>query len=180
MILGINLLTFDIGEIEEGDFFIHFKVLHKEDDFKFNLISVYGRRNQITNQISYPKLCEYVQKEALPIVIGGDFNIIRRLDEKNNDNYNDRWPYMFNAVIDTLNLREIEMSGRKFTWANHLQNQTFEKLDRILVCTDFESKYPHTTVHALSREISDHTLFFAQIIHLHLINPNLNLNWGGC
>jgi len=125
-------------------------------------------------------LCEYVQKEALPIVIGGDFNIIRRLDEKNNDNYNDRWPYMFNAVIDTLNLREIEMSGRKFTWANHLQNQTFEKLDRILVCTDFESKYPHTTVHALSREISDHTLFFAQIIHLHLINPNLNLNWGGC
>jgi len=45
MILGINLLTFDIGEIEEGDFFIHFKVLHKEDDFKFNLISVYGRRN---------------------------------------------------------------------------------------------------------------------------------------
>jgi exonuclease III len=29
-------------------------------------------------------------KEALPIVIGGDFNIIRRPDEKNNDNYNDR------------------------------------------------------------------------------------------
>jgi len=49
MILGINLLTFDIGEIEEGDFFIHFKVLHKEDDFKFNLISVYAgaTRSQI-------------------------------------------------------------------------------------------------------------------------------------
>ena len=49
------------------------------------------------------------------------------------------------------------MAGRKFTWANHLQNQTFEKLDRILVCTDFESKYPVTSVQALSREISDHT-----------------------
>ena len=127
------------------------------------------------------ELVRVCSKEALPIIIGGDFNIIRRPDEKNNDNYNDRWLFMFNAVIDTLNLREIEMSGRKFTWANHLQNQTLEKLDRILVCTDFESKYPHTTVHALSREISDHTpLFFAQIIHLHLINPNLNLNWGGC
>ena len=96
-------------------------------------------------------------KEALPIVIGGDFNIIRRPDEKNNDNYNDRWPFMFNAVIDSLNLREIEMTGRKFTWANHLQNQTFEKLDRVLVCTDLEAKYPHTTVYALTREISDHT-----------------------
>jgi len=42
MILGAHLLTFDIGEIEEGEFFIRFKLRHKEDDFKFNLISVYG------------------------------------------------------------------------------------------------------------------------------------------
>ena len=62
--------------------------------------------------------------------------------------------FLFNAVIDSLNLREIEMSGRKFTWANHLQNQTFEKLDRVLVCTDFETKYPLTTVNALTSERS--------------------------
>ena len=96
-------------------------------------------------------------KGNLPIIIGGDFNIIRRPDEKNNDNYSDRWPFMFNAVIDTLNLREIDLTGRKFTWANNLPNQTFEKLDRILVCTNFESKYTHTTVHTLTREISNHT-----------------------
>ena len=96
-------------------------------------------------------------KETVPIIIGGDFNIIRSPDEKNNENYNDRWPFLFNVVIDTLSLRELEMAGRKFTWANHLQNQTFEKLDRILVCTEFESKYPLTTIHALNREISDHT-----------------------
>jgi hypothetical protein len=96
-------------------------------------------------------------KETLPIIIGGDFNIIRNPGEKNNESYNDRWPFLFNVVIGTLNLRELEMSGRKFTWANRLQNQTFEKLDRVLVCTDFESKYPLTTVLALSREISDHT-----------------------
>jgi hypothetical protein len=42
MILGVHLLTFDIGQIEEGDFFIRFKLCHKEEDFKFNLISVYG------------------------------------------------------------------------------------------------------------------------------------------
>jgi hypothetical protein len=65
--------------------------------------------------------------------------------------------FLFNAVIDTLNLRELELTGRKFTWANHLQNQTFEKLDRILVCMDFESKYPLSTVVALRREISNHT-----------------------
>jgi len=157
MILGIHLLTFDIGEIEEGEFFIRFKVRHREDDFKFNLISVYGPAQQEYKSHFLSEIVRVCSKEALPIVIGGDFNIIRRPDEKNNDNYNDRWPFMFNAVIDSLNLREIEMTGRKFTWANHLQNQTFEKLDRVLVCTDLEAKYPHTTVYALTREISDHT-----------------------
>ena len=157
MILGIHLLTFDIGEIEEGEFFIRFKVRHREDDFKFNLISVYGPAQHEYKSHFLSEIVRVCSKEALLIVIGGDFNIIRRLDEKNNDNYNDRWPFMFNAVIDSLNLREIEMTGRKFTWANHLQNQTFEKLDRVLVCTDLEAKYPHTTVYALTREISDHT-----------------------
>ena len=52
------------------------------------------------------------------------------------------------------------MAGRKFTWVNNLQNQTFEKLDKILVCTDFESKYPVSSVRALSREISNHTPLF--------------------
>jgi hypothetical protein len=162
MILGINLLSLDIGKIEEGDFFIRFKVRHREDDFKFNLISVYGPAQMDQKSHFLSEVVRVCSKEALPIVIGGDFNIIRRPDEKNNDNYNDRWPFMFNAVIDSLNLREIEMLGRKFTWANHLQNQTFEKFDRILVCTESKSKYPHTTVHALTREISDHTpLLFA-------------------
>jgi hypothetical protein len=55
-------------------------------------------------------------KKTLHIIIAGDFNIIRSPDEKNNDNYNDRWPFLFNAVIGTLNLRELDMAGRKFTW----------------------------------------------------------------
>jgi endonuclease/exonuclease/phosphatase family metal-dependent hydrolase len=49
------------------------------------------------------------------------------------------------------------MSGRKFTWANNLASQTFEKLDRILVSTEWEEKFPLSTVRALTREVSDHT-----------------------
>jgi hypothetical protein len=70
-----------------------------------------------------PEVVQICSKDTLPIVIGGDFNIIHRPDEKNTVSYNDRWPFLFNAVIDSLNLREIEMSGRKFTWANHLQTR---------------------------------------------------------
>jgi hypothetical protein len=65
--------------------------------------------------------------------------------------------FLFNVVIDGLNLREIEMSGRKYTWANSLQHPTYEKLDRILVAIEWEQKFPLSTVVSLTRDISDHT-----------------------
>jgi hypothetical protein len=69
-------------------------------------------------------------KQTIPIILGGAFNIIRGPWEKNNDNYNLRWHFLFNAIIDTFNFREIELSGRQYTWANNLHNQTF-KLRRV-------------------------------------------------
>jgi hypothetical protein len=104
-----------------------------------NLFSVYGPAQNDQKSLFLSELVRICSKETLPIFMGGDFNIIRSPIEKNNSNYSDRWPFLFNAVIDSLNLRELELTGQNFTWANHLQNQTFEKLDRILVCTDFES-----------------------------------------
>lgn len=38
-----------------------------------------------------------------------------------------------------------------------MADPTFEKLDRVLVCPDWEDKYPLAIVYALEREISDHT-----------------------
>jgi hypothetical protein len=49
------------------------------------------------------------------------------------------------------------MSGRKYTWENNLATPTFKKLDRILITMEWEEKYPLTTVHALTRNMSDHT-----------------------
>jgi hypothetical protein len=42
--------------------------------------------------------------ENLPLLIGGDFNIMRCKEDKNNDNFNSRWPFMFNAIIESLDL----------------------------------------------------------------------------
>jgi hypothetical protein len=85
----------------------------------------------------------------------GYFNIIHSRTEKNNSRYNDRWSSLFNVVINSLNLRELELSRRQFTWANRFQIPTYEKLDRILVSTEWEVKHPQVTVRAFPREISD-------------------------
>ena len=104
---------------------------------------------------------------------GGDFNIIRTREDKNNDNFDGRWSFMFNTIIESLDLREIELSGRKFTWANAMPNPTYEKLDRVLASVEWEQKFPLVTVQALSRGISDHTpLFVDSGVATHLGNKN--------
>jgi hypothetical protein len=102
-------------------------------------------------------MCEI---EALPMLVGGDFNIIRKREEKKNDNFNARWPTVFNAIIESLNLREIVLSGRQFTWANRRDTPTYEKLDRILASVEWEQKFPLVSVQALTRSGSDHTPLF--------------------
>jgi exonuclease III len=60
-------------------------------------------------------------------------------------------------MIGGLNLRDLEMSGRKFTWTNTLPNPTYEKIDRIMMSIEWEQNIPLANVIALFRNISDHT-----------------------
>jgi response regulator RpfG family c-di-GMP phosphodiesterase len=50
------------------------------------------------------------------------------------------------------------MLRRQFTWANSLPDPTYEKLDRVLMDTDWEDKFPLVTVRALEHieRLSDH------------------------
>src|SRR4051812_24256479 len=64
---------------------------------------------------------------------------------------------MFNMIIESLSLREIELTGRKYTWANSFPTPTYEKLDRVLASVEWEQKYPLVSVYAMQRAISDHT-----------------------
>lgn len=121
---------------------------------------MYGPAQEDLKQGFLTELAQLCSKDTVPLVVGGDFNILRGPHEKNNGPFNNRWPFVFNAIIDAANLRELGLSGRQFTWANNLPHQTFEKLDRILVTTEWEAKYPRCTVQALTQEISDHTPFF--------------------
>jgi hypothetical protein len=150
ILLGVNLDWLDVGGIEDGDFFVKFRVRDRRSDFKWVLVAVYGAAQPEFKESFLTELVQACSSENLPLCIGGDFNIIRNSSEKNNDRIEER-------LIDSLDLREIEMSGRKFTWANSRRVPTFERLDRVLVSTEWEQNFPLATVEALNREISDHT-----------------------
>ena len=158
MLLRINLQTFEIGSIDEGDFYIKFHLCNKIDKFKWALVLVYGPAQNDLKEHFLSELVHMCSHETLPIIVGGDFNILRSPMEKNNDNFDNRWPFLFNAIIDGLSLKELSMFGKNYTWANNLSVPTYEKLDRVLMSTEWEQKFPLSTKFALNRDIFDHTL----------------------
>jgi hypothetical protein len=123
------------------------------DSFEWALVAVYGLAQPAYKESFLSELVRICSHENLPLIVGDDYNILQHSSEKNNTNYDTRWPFLFNVVIDSLNLRELKMYGRKFTWANNLASPTFEKLDRILVTTEWEEKFLLATVRALTGEI---------------------------
>nr|ABA98398.1 retrotransposon protein, putative, unclassified [Oryza sativa Japonica Group] len=142
---------------KKGEFYVKFHLRNKEDRFEWILMAVYGPAQDEFKSSFLAELVRACQQNPHPTLIGGDFNILRSSIEKNNKRYNDRWPFLFNAVIDSFDLREIALAGRQFTWANSLANPTYEKLDRVLMTTEWESKFPMVSVHALEQGVSDHT-----------------------
>jgi hypothetical protein len=98
MLLGIDLDIYDIGAINEGDYYVKFYLCNKNDYFKWALVAVYGSTQAQHKEQFLIELVNLCSHEQLPILIGGD------------SNYEHRWPFLFNSVIDNLNLRELEMS----------------------------------------------------------------------
>lgn len=105
------------------------------DGFHWVVIAVYGAAHVEHKESFLTGLVQTCAKETGPALVDGDFNIITSPYEKNNYIYEDWWPFLFNAIIDRLDLRKLDLSNRKFTWPNFRKTQTYERFDQILVST---------------------------------------------
>jgi exonuclease III len=157
ILLEVDLSVFDIGAIDEGDFYVKFTLRYKSTDFKFVLYSIYGPTQSQNKGAFLAELANTYSKENLPFLIGGDFNIMRKPEDKSSGDFDTKWPSLFNAVIESLDLREIVMTSRHYTWAGAGDNLTYEKLDRVLASMEWEINFPLAKVEVRDQNISDHT-----------------------
>ena len=67
------------------------------------------------------------------MILGGDFNLVRRIEEKSNRNVNVQMMEAFNEMINNTALRELHRIGSHFTWTNKQNPPIMCVLDRVLV-----------------------------------------------
>ena len=71
------------------------KLKNKLDGLTWVLVVVYGAAQTDRKPDFLVELVRICENEELPMLVGDDFNIIRCQEEKNNDNFDARWPFIF-------------------------------------------------------------------------------------
>jgi hypothetical protein len=95
-----------------GDYHIKLHIRNRADNFTWSLVAVYGAAQDEYKAAFLRELVNLAKDNPYPILIGGDFNLLRFRHEKSKGRFDEHWPFLFNAVIDSLDLREVSMIGR--------------------------------------------------------------------
>jgi hypothetical protein len=92
-----------------------------------------------------------------PWLLCGDFNLIYRIEDKNNSNLNRRMMGRFRRLFNDLALKEIYLNGRRYTWSNGQDPPTLVHLDRFFCTSDWEDGHGDCHLRCLASVVSDHS-----------------------
>ena len=117
---------------------------------------VYGPLETNAQQAFLNELAALRSSLLGPWLICGDFNMIYRAADKNNDRL-DRWCMRrFGRFLGAVVVEELHLNGRLFTWSNERLHPTLERIDRAFASVDWLQLYPNHHMRALSSDCSDH------------------------
>jgi len=124
---------------------------------KWILTCVYGPCTTDRKQTFVQLMENIYTPEGVDWIILGDFNLMRKPENRNKPRGNLSKMLMFNDAISRLGLNEIKLQGRKFTWSNLQQpSPLFEKLDWVFTNDSWTLSFPSTSVKAHRIDLSDH------------------------
>jgi hypothetical protein len=91
-----------------------------------------------------------------PWLVAGDFNLIVDPADKRRGCLHRSMMARFRRALSSLELKELYLNGRRYTWSNERELPTLEKLDRVFSTMDWETLYPDAFLSAMSTGPSDH------------------------
>jgi hypothetical protein len=131
---------------------------------------VYGPQSDVDKCLFLQELKDVRDLHPSPWVVAGDFNLIVDAADKNNSNLNRRMMSKFWRLLAEVELKELYLNGRCYTWSNERERATLERLDRVFSTVDWEVAFPSSFLSAMSSSTSDHCPL--------LLNLSLHFNSG--
>jgi len=102
----------------KGIFCHFFELKNISDNFQWCLFNVYGPVQDNRKAEFLNELAEMISTCQLPLFMGGDFNLVRRVENKTSDNVDVGWMQAFNDLIDRTTIKELHRGGSRYIWSN--------------------------------------------------------------
>ncbi|GJY25853.1 RNA-directed DNA polymerase, eukaryota [Tanacetum coccineum] len=138
---------------------------------KLLLISVYAPQAVSLKRILWSYLTSLINRWNGECIVMGDFNEVRRKEDRWGTSFNVFGTRVFNQFISSAGLVEIQLEGYNFTWA-HPSASKMSKLDRFLVSDGLLSIFPHLSAVCLDRHLSDHRPILLREESINLYDKN--------
>lgn len=94
---------------------------------------VYGPQGDNEKLLFLQELRQIKQAVSDKWLVIGDFNMILSAEDKSNNNLNRRIMGAYRNMVNDLELKELQLKGRKFTWSNDV---TQTRIDRAFCTID--------------------------------------------
>jgi len=139
ILVGANSDVFTITVLEILKFSTSVMLTNKKNNFSWKLIVIYGPAYEDRKVEFLDELQHIMNSWKGPLLIGGDFNLVRFISDKSNRQINHRWAALFNNWISKWGLIELSAANKKFAWTNNQKYRILAKVDRIFVSTSWEA-----------------------------------------
>lgn len=126
-------------------------------DFIFMISGTYGPQPDNDKMSYLAELRELRALNDLLWILMGDFNIHRSQQDTTGGPINFGIVSEFNNTIHELDLLDVPLIGRKFTWSNKRPTPTFSRLDRIFISPHWNSMGASYELQDAPSTASDHT-----------------------
>jgi len=104
LLMGIDEDFAELVMVESSDQFQAMTLVQK-DNFTWRLINMYGPVKDNLKQVFLDKLEGLINDTDIPTLIGGDFNLVRKIEEKSTGNVNLKLMDAFNNFVANTGVR---------------------------------------------------------------------------
>ncbi|KAH7845513.1 hypothetical protein Vadar_003022 [Vaccinium darrowii] len=148
-----------VSLVRRSSFFIELLISDEVTSCDWHLINLYASTNDRIRKAQWEELLEYRRRSSGEWIIWGDFNDILWEDEKQGGRRREAWTLRtFRHFISELGVVDMGFSGYPFTWVNRRFGEGLikERLDRVLVSSNWKIMYDQAIVRHLTTVGSDH------------------------
>jgi hypothetical protein len=132
------------------------KVLDLRNNRTWVFTGVYGPQGILEKRMFIRELKQLSQSASPQWLILGNFNLLYQESDKYSGPIDRNMIHRFRRALNHMEVKEIQLSGKKFTWSNRHSNPTMSRIDHAFASVRWERWYPKPLLQTLSSSTSDH------------------------